>query len=141
MGQLPSLKPVRQVEQDSRKVSGFSHPEQKPHHVQVGGSLHEASQHCHDSPANQYPRNPDPRSDLVHQKIAGYLKNEITPKEYSRQESELLACDSQVLVHRQRREANIDPVEEGDHHENEDKWDDPSLKLAEDRKSTRLNSS
>jgi len=67
----------------------------------------------------------------MHQKIAGYLKNEIAPKKCSRQQSELLAGDRQVLVHGQSREANIDAVEEGNHHENEDEWDDPSLKLAE----------
>jgi hypothetical protein len=126
MTQLTLATPVRQIEKDSGKVPGLSHPQQKPHNIQVEGCLHEASQHCHDSPTDQYPRNPDTRSDLVQQQVAGYLKNEVAEKEYSREEPELLASDSQFPVHRQSRKANVDAVEESNHHKNEDERDDPS---------------
>src|SRR5260370_13331652 len=73
----------------------------------------EAAHHRHNSPANQDPGDPDSRSDLVQQEIAGNLKQEIAEKENSHQQSELLARDGQFLVHRQRGKPNVDPVEIG----------------------------
>src|SRR6266542_4765401 len=65
VSKLPLAKPVRQIEHDSGKESGFSHPQQKAHNKQVDSCFHEASQHRHNSPTDQYPCNPDTRSELV----------------------------------------------------------------------------
>ena len=54
VSKLPLAKPVRQIEHDSGKESGLSHPEQKAHNIQVDSCFHEASQHRHDSPTYQY---------------------------------------------------------------------------------------
>lgn len=67
----------------------------------------------------------------MQQKVARYLENEIAPKEYARQQSELLARDSQLPVHGQCREADVDPVNEIDHEEKKDEWDDVRLQFAD----------
>jgi len=56
---------------------------------------------------------------------------ERAEKENSREESELLTRDGQFPVHRQSRKANVDAVDEGNHHQNEDERDDPSPQFAD----------
>src|SRR5215471_6886782 len=125
MSQLPLAEPIRQVKIDSGSVSGLSHPEQKPQDIQLGSCSREARQHCHYSPAKQYPCNPDARSEFVQQQVAGYFKNEVAKKEDSREEPILLAGDSQLLVHDECREPNVDSVEDGIYQENENEGNDP----------------
>ena len=88
-------------------------------------SVHEAGQHRHNSPAKQYSGDPDPRSDLVQQQIAGDFKDRVAEKENPKDQSELLACDSQLSVHRQRRKPNVDSVEKGNDEKQEDKGKNP----------------
>ena len=67
----------------------------------------------------------------MQQQIAWYLENEIAPKEYARQQSELLARDSQLLIHSQRCEPNVDAVNKANYEQNEDEWDDVRFQLAD----------
>jgi hypothetical protein len=67
----------------------------------------ESCQDRYDPPSDQYPSKPDSRTELVQQQVARDLKNEIAEKEYSRDESKLLACDRQFFVHGQCRKSDI----------------------------------
>ncbi len=89
----------------------------------------EASQHRYDSPTDQYPRNPDASAEPVQQQIAWYLENEVAPKEYARQQPELLARDSQLFIHCQRCEPDVDTVNKVNDEQNEDGWDDVRFQL------------
>src|SRR5579859_2437143 len=100
MSQLSLGEPVHQIEIHPGNKPCLSYTEQKSQKVQMGCCPHEASQDCHNSPTDQYPRNPDTSAKLMQKKVARYFKNEIAPKEYARQQSELLACDRQLLIHR-----------------------------------------
>ena len=60
----------------------------------------------------------------MQQQIAWYFKDEVAPEEYARQESELLARNSQISVHRQRSKSDVVAVEYRDHEQKEDKWYD-----------------
>src|SRR5215813_6828270 len=91
----------------------------------MGGCSGEACKHRDDSPTDQYPGDPNTRTDFVHQQVAGYFKNEVAKEEDSRDQSKLLAADSQFLVHGQSGESNIDSVNERDHEENEHERDNP----------------
>src|ERR1700687_687536 len=91
----------------------------------------EPSQHCHNSPTDQYPSKPDSRTNLVQQEVARYLENEITEKEDSRDQPVLLACNSQFFVHGQCRKSDFDPVNVIDHEQHEHDWDDPRPQLAD----------
>ena len=87
--------------------------------------LREAGQHRHNSPANQYSGDPDPRSDLVQQQIARDFKEEVAKKENPEEQSELLASDCQLLIHRQRGKPNVDAVQISDDVEKKNKGDNP----------------
>jgi len=98
--QLPLGKPVRQVKIHSGDKTSLSDPKQESRKIQMGSCVHEASQNRHNSPTDQYPGNPDASAELVQQEIARYLKYEIAPEEYARHQPELLARESQLLIHR-----------------------------------------
>src|SRR5881392_1200841 len=86
-----------------------------------------ASQHGHESPGNQNACNPDAAAELVQEQVAGDFKKEIAQKENPGDQTELLAGDCQFLVHRQRREPNVDPVEKADDVQQENKGENPDL--------------
>lgn len=76
----------------------------------MAGCLGEASQHCHNSPTDEYSSKPDPCSDPVQQQIAGYLEREIAKEKNSREEPVLLAANRQFLVHRQSGEPDVHTI-------------------------------
>src|SRR5215813_11782406 len=49
----------------------------------MGGCSGEACKHRDDSPTDQYPSDPNTRTDFVHQQVAGYFKNEVAKEEDS----------------------------------------------------------
>jgi hypothetical protein len=49
--------------------------------------------------------------------LAGNFKEEITDKENPKDQSELLASDGQLFVHRQRGKPSVDAVQEGNKEE------------------------
>src|ERR1700693_2338134 len=91
---------------------------------------HEARQYRHHSPANQNSRDPNPRTDLVHQQIAGNLKEEISKKENAEDQSVLLAGYAQFPVHRQRGKPNVDAIKKGNNEKHEDKRKNPHPQFA-----------
>src|SRR5713101_10184520 len=82
-------------------------------------------QHGHDSPSNQNARNPDTGADFVEQQVARNSKEQVAEKEDPSEQTELLAGDRQLLVHRQRRKPNVDPVEKADDVHQENKRENP----------------
>jgi len=50
---------LRQIKQDSGEESGFSYAKKKSKKIEVEHRLDEARQNRQNSPANQYPGNPD----------------------------------------------------------------------------------
>jgi hypothetical protein len=61
--------------------------------------------------------------------LAGNFKQEITDKENPKDQSELLASDGQLFVHRQRGKPNVDAVEEGNDVKKKNERNDPNLHL------------
>src|SRR5438093_2445059 len=88
-------KPVREVQNESREIAGFSQPQHKARNVKLLHRMDEARQHGHKSPSKQDSGDPDARSDLVQQQIAGDFKKEVAKEENPENESELLAADGQ----------------------------------------------
>jgi hypothetical protein len=90
-------------------------------------AVHETGQSRYHSPSNQNAGNPDAGSDSVQHEIAGNFKEEITDKENPKDQSELLASDGQLFVHRQRGKPNVDAVEEGNDVKKKNERNDPNL--------------
>src|SRR2546430_4165263 len=87
--------------------------------------MDEARQHGHKSPSKQDSGDPDARSDLVQQQIAGDFKKEVAKKENPENESELLAADGQLFVHWERRKPNVGAINEGNDKKHKNKWENP----------------
>src|SRR5262245_16226480 len=66
---------------------------------------------CHGTPGKEYASQPDSRADSVKQQIAWNFEQEIPNKEYSEDQAELPARYPQVLVHRQRSDADVGAIE------------------------------
>jgi len=93
--------------------------------------MHEAGEGSQNSPSNQDPRNPDASSNLVQQEIARDFEKAIAKEEDSGCESELLAGDGKVLVHRQRSEPDVDAVHERDDIQEEEERKEPEPQLSD----------
>ena len=118
-------KPVREVQNDSREIPGFSQPQHKARNVKLLHRMDEARQHSHKSPSKQDSGDPDARSDLVQQQIAGDFKKEVAKKENPENESELLAADGQLFVHCERGKPNVVAINECNDEKHKNKWENP----------------
>jgi hypothetical protein len=78
------------------------------------GSLHKARESGNYAPRDQDAYYPYTSSDLVKDEVAGDLEQKVTPEKDSGCESELLAGDGQLAIHRQCRKSYVDAVEESD---------------------------
>ena len=61
----------------------------------------------------------------MQQHVARNSKEQVAEKEDPGEQTELLARDRQLLVHRQRRKPNVDAVEKADDVHQEKKGDNP----------------
>jgi hypothetical protein len=118
------------VQSNSREIASLRQPQKKPHHVHLMHGVHEACQHRDHSPANQDSRDPNPRTDLVHQQIAGNFKEELSKKENAGDQSVLLAGYGQFPVHRERSKPNVDAIEQGNNKKHQNKGNKPHPQLA-----------
>jgi len=71
------------------------------------------------------------------QQIAGDFKNEVAEIEDSKQQSELLACNGQFFVHGKRGKADVVPIDEGNHEEQQDKGKNAKAKFLDRLRSDR----
>jgi len=92
-------------------------------------ALDQTGKRRHQSPTQKNARNPDARSHLVQDQIAGNFEKEISDEENSRGDSILLAAQAQVPVHRQLGKADIHPVNHRDDIKQEQVRDQPKLEL------------
>src|SRR6267143_6960982 len=95
MTQLALSKPVRQIQEDSRKIPSLRDAKEKPRHIQVHCGLHKAGENRHESPADQYSRNPDTRAEPVEQQVARYLEQDVPWEKHRGDEAVLLAVNAE----------------------------------------------
>src|SRR6516165_5421376 len=124
--------PVGEVENNSRKVSGFGESKQESHYVELVDVRYETCEGGNQSPTEQNARDPDASTDLVQKVIARNFEEKISEEEDATQKAELLAGDRQFPVHGQGGEANVDPVDEGNDKDHEEKRNEAHAYLADD---------
>jgi len=61
----------------------------------------------------------------VQQQVAGNLKEEVPKKEYPGHQPKLLGRNGQLLVHRQRRKPDVDPVQKRNNVKKKNEGDNP----------------
>jgi hypothetical protein len=91
--------------------------------------MRETSQSSYGAPDDQDARNPDAGADSVQQQITRDLEQEVAKKENTADQSELLAGDSQVLIHRQGGKSDVGAIEVANEVKHKDKRDDLPLYL------------
>src|SRR5262249_43031239 len=65
----------------------------------------------------------------VKNQVTRYFKGKISDEENSRDDSILLAADSKVMVHRQLRKTDVEPIDHRDDVKQEQKRNQPNLHL------------
>ncbi len=113
-GAIGGGKPVGQIQDDAGKEAGLRRAEQEAHHQETGRAGHEDHADRHDAPRHHDPRNPAPRADLLHDQVAGHFEEEIAPEEQSRAEPVDVGRQTNIFIHGQRREADIDAIDVGE---------------------------
>jgi len=93
--------------------------------------LYESREGSNCSPCEQDASDPDPCPDPMQDKVAGDLKQEVSPEENSGSESKLLACDPQLPIHAQCCESEIDSVDECNHVESKQEREKSNLKFSD----------
>ena len=123
-GALLRRKPVAEIEDDAGEESGFRRAKQEAQRIEAGGALNECHGTGNQAPGDHHPRDPDPRADLVEHEVRRHFEQEVAEEEYTGAEAEHRRRKPEILVHRQRGEADVDAVDEGDeiqqHHEGDD---------------------
>jgi hypothetical protein len=126
--------PQGQIEDDAGEESGFRDAEQGTDDVERSlvaeagcprnrwDRRHQAGQ---DAPADHNPSDPLARAEAVQKQIRGHLEDEISEEEHAGPEAEHGRREAKRLVHGQRREADVDPVEIGDEIANNQERDQP----------------
>src|SRR5262245_25816103 len=100
--------------------------------------LHKTGQGRYDAPTNQDACDPPPCSDSVQYEVAGDLEQKITPEKDSSCETELLAGDGQLAIHRQRRKSYVDSVKESEGVEHEEERQQPDPEFPDHRRLDRV---
>ena len=131
LGSPPHGKPVAEVENNAREKSGFRNAKQKTKNIETDFALDERENRRDYPPGNHDTRDPKTRAYLLKDDVGRYLKQEIAEKKDARTKPKDRGSEAQVLVHRERREADIDAVDVGYEIEQHDKRDDAQRYLAQ----------
>ena len=130
-GALACREPVGEIEDDAGKEAGLRDAEQEAQDVEAGRTLHERHRRRDQAPGDHHPRDPDPRADLVQDDVGGHLEQKVAPEEDAGAKTVDGRRQADVLVHRQRGEADIDAVDEGHEVEQHDEGNDAPGDLAQ----------
>ena len=125
-------KPVGEIEHDARKESGFGDAQEKAQDVEARRPLHEGAGGRDRAPDDEDREHPAPRAEAHEHQIGGHLEQRIADEEDAGAEAEDGRREAEIGVHRQRREADIHPVDEADEIEQPDERDQPPLAFGED---------
>ena len=122
--------PIAEVQNGPRKEPGFREAEHKPEHTEADRAMSEGRCNGHQTPGDHDPADPEPRSDLVHNHRGGYFEEEVAKEEYARSEAVHLRCQAQIMVHGQRGEPHVDPIEKSNQVEQHQERNQPPGDLA-----------
>jgi hypothetical protein len=105
-------------------------PGKKPYDVEAGRPFDEGHRRGNDAPRDHHAGYPQSRADLVKNDVGGHFEHEVAPEEDAGAEAEHRGGEAQVRLHRERREADVDPVDISDevqqHDERHDAPGDPA---------------
>src|SRR5262249_25970416 len=131
-GAVGGRKPRCQVECDARKEARLGNAEQEAHDVEAPDVIDEGHHDGEQAPGDHDARDPHPRAEPVEREVAGNLEQAVAEKEDARAATVLGRRQPEVLVHRERGEADISAVEIVDDIGDRQQWKQPNRSLSQD---------
>ena len=137
-GPLAGGKPVRQVHQHARKEARFRDAEQHPEEVERRDAVNHRHGAGHDTPRDHQAADPAPGPEPYQEQVRRHLAQDVTEKEQAGAEAVGGGAEPEILVHAQRGEADVDPVQvvhdvQQEHEGNEAATDLPERRAVGDR--------
>jgi len=111
---LGGRNPVGEIEDDAREEAGFGDAQQKAHRIEAPLAADEGHGDGDEAPADHDARDPDARAEFLHRQIARHLEQDIAGEKDAGADAEHRRAEAEIVVHGERGEADIDPVEEID---------------------------
>jgi hypothetical protein len=127
---MPVGEPIGEVQYKTGKEACLGKTEQEPYGHEAIGADREGGTTRDDPPGDHDPRDPEAGADLFENEIARHLEQDIAPEERARSHAVPCRIEADVLVHRQRREADIDAVEVAEEISQDGKGQDAQIDLA-----------
>ena len=130
-GAIFGRKPQRQVKDDAREEAGFGRAEQDTDQIEAvlvapAGGAGDVWNKCHqageNSPAQHDAGDPFAGAEPLQQQVGWHFEDEVGEEEDARAEAERSLRQAEILVHRQRGKADIDPIEIRDEVADDEEW-------------------
>ena len=107
-------KPQRQVVDHTGKEAGLRDAEQEAGDEKAGFATDETHRDRHDPPRHHDAGKPDARADLGQDQVARHFADEVADEKKPGTPAEHRGREPQIGVHRQRRQADVEPVDDAD---------------------------
>ena len=126
--------PGAEVVEEPRQEPGLGHAEQKPHHVERRQAADPCGRDDDHPPRQHDPREPSPRTDAHQHEVARDLEQAVADEEDPGREPVHGRTEAQVLVHLQRRKADVRAVDEAEEEQQHRERQQPLQHLAKRRR-------
>ncbi len=111
----------------------LGHAEQEAQHAERDRPADQRHRRRNDPPGHHDAHHPEPRADPRHDAVAGILEQEVADEEDAGAPAIDRGREMQILIGRQRREADIHPVDVGDDVAEREDRNEPQHELADRR--------
>ena len=108
---MPIRKPVSEEQDHAGKQPRLGEAEQKTHGEKAPRADAECRRARQQAPCHHDPRDPNACADLFQDDVARDFEEKITPEEGAGRHAVSGGVQAQILVHRKRRETDIDAIE------------------------------
>ena len=106
--------PVGDVEDHAGKEPGLGGAEQEAQHQERDRPADQRERRRHEAPGDHDARDPGARAEPLQRQVGGHFEDEVANEEDAGAETVGLRVDADRLVHLQRGEADVDPVDVAD---------------------------
>ena len=127
---LAAREPVREIEDHPGEEAGLGDAEQEAHGVEARRPLHERRARRDQAPGDHDARHPLARAEPVQRQVARDLEEEVADEEHARAEAVDGAGEAEVALELVLGERDVDPIQVGDHVEDQQHRDEPCGHLA-----------
>src|SRR4029077_1713335 len=118
-GAVFRAEPVREVDENAGKETGFADAEKNSNQVEMHGRSNERNEDGNQSPGNHNAREPFARAPALDDEAAGNFEEQIADKKDSRTEAEDAVAERKVMRHLESGIADVHAIEKRDDEQSE----------------------